>query len=213
MRKLLILLITPIAFLGVGCTRRPETVVIATIQVTRTSTPYVSDIPVTLTAIALSREAERTQVARPLPSSIEEAKQLQTVTIRAGATSEEIIDTCGHPTSDEMLENFSPRVRRLLTYQDAGLVFGLTRNRLSDIWVESRYDGDVFGLRVGDQLQRAIAIYGMQGHESWPRGDKEIHHWPELLPGWFFETLEDRIVTIHMHNEDFYGDWETEKIQ
>ena len=215
MNKSVSILMILFAVLLVGCKKEPETVILTTIQVTVTPEWEDRDIVAEKTAEAEIRE---TQDARPLPISIEEAKQIMSIQVSAGDSADDIFNIYGQPSKDFYPENYNPRTRRIIQYSQLGLKFGLTSNKISDIFINAGYTGEIYGLRLGDQLQRGLDIF-----ESKPlifqEQNEDVYSWPDFDPDWFFHISTNslvnkgRIVQIHMHNREYYGDWVTEETQ
>lgn len=134
---------------------------------------------------------------------------MHTIKVEAGASSSDIIEKYGQPTRDYWPENFNPRVRYVMEYHDQGLEFGLTRDKLSDINVYSNFQGEVFGLRIGDPISRAIAIYGNDYRrvETGVVVIRTYYYWEESLPNWPVYVENEVIVAFLLHDKSFYGSW------
>jgi hypothetical protein len=148
----------------------------------------------------------------PLPS-IDEAKSRHTIEVKAGDSSADIIAAYGQPSSDEILPNFDPPVMRMMRYSSLGLAFMLNSDRLCCITVTKPYSGEVFGLKIGDPISRAIAIYGDE-YSTFETaaiigidGLVLAHFWDTFLPNWFFYSQDDTIVGMKLHDPSIYGSW------
>jgi len=178
---------------------------------------WTGDVTGTSNSVTVTMDANKSITAnfivkqRPLPSSIAAAKQMHTIQIEAGASSADIIAVYGQPSDDYWPENFNPPVRHIMKYRDQGLQFGLTRDKLSDIDATPNFQGEVFGLRIGDPISRAIAIYG-NDYSTFESGTVEVgiamaYYWEVHLPNWFVYVKDDLIVAFLLHDKSFYGPW------
>lgn len=152
-----------------------------------------------------------TPTLRPLPGSVDEARQYYDLEVSEGEWASAVIEAYGEPASDEMLPNFNPRVMRVLSYPELGLEFSFNRNQLWGIDVTRPFDGEVFGLRLGDPIRRAIDIFG-SGYETFETGHANMgsvlaYYWQADLPKWFFYTQDDMTVAIGFFDKSIYGEW------
>lgn len=132
---------------------------------------------------------------------------MHTITVEAGASSADIIATYGQPSHDYWPENFDPPVRHIMDYRDQGLEFGLTRDKLSDIHATPNFQGEVFNLRIGDPINRAIAIYDNDYSTFESGGITPTYYWEAHLPNWFVYVKDDVIMAFRLHDKSFYGSW------
>jgi hypothetical protein len=149
------------------------------------------------------------------PLSIEEARSRHSIMVNPGDSASAIISAYGQPSSDEVLSNFDPPVMRQMRYGSLGLRFMLNRDRLCCIDVTQQFQGEVFGLKIGDSLSAAVAIYGDKYHTFdtavlGVSGSVRAYSWTSQLPNWFFYEQNGVIVAMSLFVRSIYGNWVAE---
>jgi hypothetical protein len=172
-----------------------------------------ADPPASVTPIPPAAQSKSiTETATPQVPSISEALGRHTVRVKGGSSAADIRSFYGEPSSAELPMHYDPPVMYFMEYKSLGLDFALNQDRLWGIGVKEPFSGEVFGLRIGDPISRAIAIYGndfkMSVQETGPaRYSFTIYSWKDKLPNWVFYVRAEKIYEFDFRDDDIYGYW------
>jgi len=108
-----------------------------------------------------------------------------TVKVKVGDLRKKVESIYGQPSSIEVLPGYNPPVMRQLKYKSLGLNFYFFRNLLWGIKVYAPFKGEFFGVKIGDFVSQAIALYRSNYTGSYPvpkKGPPHYYEWTNLLP-------------------------------
>jgi hypothetical protein len=146
--------------------------------------------------------------------SFEEAMTRNDIIVTGGDTYEDIISAYGEPSKDEMSPNFNPPIMRSVSYHDLDLKFLLNKDIICCIEAYDNFDGEVFGLKIGDYISKAIAIFGDDYEEfetaAYNVGMCDGYHWLDKLPNWHIKAKDGFIVEFGYFDREIYGPWSPE---
>ncbi len=141
------------------------------------------------------------------PLSAAEGKRHYDVRVRGGNSAEAIIAVYGGAATDYMDPGFRPAVIRYMEYPALGLKFRLNRDRVYGISVSEPYDGEIFALRIGDNVSKGIALYGPYERDEMFTAFFAVV-WKAQLPNWQFVLTETGIITnINYFDQSIFGNW------
>lgn len=123
--------------------------------------------------------------------------------VRVGGSRKDVERTYGQPSSNEVLPNYNPPVMRKLVYKNLGLTFFFFRNLLWGIEVKDPFQGKFFGVKIGDPVSRAIALYGYKGMT----GTSPLANRPPHFYKWW-NRIPECTLKVHVKNN---RNWEEEK--
>lgn len=151
----------------------------------------------------------------PPPASLSEAAARHPIRFRGGAGEADIRAVYGEPEGDVVLQNFRPATMHILHYTKLGLRFNFNMETLYGIDVCLPFQGEVFGMRLGDPIERALAVFGPPDKTFEPGierfGRVTAYRWnTDPLQNWTFYTYADRIVAVHFYDEAHFGKWTQE---
>lgn len=166
-----------------------------------------------------------TPTSTPMPLSLEEAKQQYGLKVVFGDSADMIIAAYGTPSSDDYLPNFKPPVVREINYIELGLKFVLERDHLKTISFQAPFTDGVYGVRIGDSIDRILALYGQTpwhwGHEvndmNYQEYEWQIHGIAvEKVPGGTIDNGIDlyvdmdnnnKVAYFYIYDSRFSGNW------
>jgi len=151
----------------------------------------------------------------PPPASLAEAVARHSIRFRGGDSEADIRAAYGEPEGDVVHPNFIPARMHTLHYTKTGLRFSLNMQTLYGIDVCLPFQGEVFGMRLGDPIERAIAVFGPPDKTFEPGierfGRVTAYRWDtDPLRNWTFYTYGDRIVAVRFSDGAYFGEWTRE---
>jgi hypothetical protein len=105
------------------------------------------------------------------------------VKVKVGDLRKEVESIYGKPSSIKVLPRYNPPVMRQLQYKSLGLTFYFFRNLLWGIEVYAPFKGEFFGVKIGDFVSQAIALYRSKYTGSFPmsKGPPHYYEWSNIL--------------------------------
>jgi len=137
---------------------------------------------VALAILPLAMAQETTSAANKSKPSIQNLPY--TLPVKVGDTRSEVVRFLGEPTSSKMLPNFDPPVMTEVEYIHLGLKFSYCRNQIYAIMIGKPFDGNFYGLKIGDPISKAIGIFGdhFRGSPPFSRRPTHFYRWKDLMP-------------------------------
>ena len=131
-----------------------------------------------------------------------------------GGTADTIIRAYGMAPVDVMDSRYRPPIIRIVKYPELGLEFNLNKDRIYNISVYKPFTGKVFGLKIGDDISQAVAVFGAYESDEkiYPNTDLglKVYYvtWPLKLPMWSLAVSENGIIArISFHDQAIFGNW------
>jgi hypothetical protein len=131
-----------------------------------------------------------------------------------GGTADTILMAYGEAPVDYMDSRFRPPIIRVMEYPELGLEFNLNEDRIYNFRAVRPFTGRVFGLKIGDNIRRAVEVFGTYETDGkiYPNKDLglKVYYvtWPVRLPMWSLTVSENGIIAqINFHNQAIFGNW------
>jgi hypothetical protein len=138
-------------------------------------------------------------------------QSISTVSIRPGDRRGKIESVYGRPDKTELSDRYYPVGSvSYLTYEKAGLQFGLRNDRVFAVNIRSNFKGVLGGVQVGDNIDGIKALY--KGRTN-PLPGNNFAYQSEQAKNqrltFVFINQDDMLDGIKWFDKKFYGSWET----
>lgn len=150
--------------------------------------------------------------AKPVKQQLRTVLQsISTIGVTLGDRRDKIELLYGLADKDELSDRYYPIGSiRYLTYDKAGLKFGLRNNRVFAIDIRSNFKGVASGVQIGDDIAGIKALYRGKSYDH--PGNNYAYQSDQgksLRLSFVFSDSDDQVDGIKLFNRKLYGSWST----